>query len=97
MISRRTSTIPKEMAAGEMHKHCQALCKQLPHNHSHCKECNTCVVLLVRICHQKVQDVSVKRDMWPRRRVAWNSASDGTMLRQSCQSRPEHPGVSDGN
>jgi len=39
----------------------------------------------------------VERDPSPGRRVACNSASEGTTFRQNHQSRPEHPGVSEGN
>jgi len=39
----------------------------------------------------------MQRDPSPGRRVACNSPSEGTRFHQSCQSRPEHPGVSDGN
>jgi len=35
-------------SAGERHKHCQALCEGLQHNCSPCKECNICVVHMVR-------------------------------------------------
>jgi len=71
--------------------------KRLQHNCSHCEECNTRVVLMVRIRHQKVKEVGVECDPSPGRRVACNSPSEGTRFRQSRQSRPEHPGVSDGN
>ena len=40
---------------------------------------------------------AMQRDPSPGRRVACNSPSEGTRFRQSRQSRPEHPGVSDGN
>ena len=36
-------------------------------------------------------------DPSPGRRVACNSPSEGTRFRQSCQSRSEHPAVSDDN
>jgi len=36
-------------------------------------------------------------DPSPGRREECNSPSEGTRFRQSRQSRPEHPGVSDGN
>ena len=39
----------------------------------------------------------MQRDLSPGRRVASNSPSEGMRFRQSCQSRPEHSGVSDGN
>jgi len=52
---------------------------------------------MVRIRHQKVKEVGVQRNLSPGRRVACNSPSEGTRFRQSRQSRPEHPGVSDGN
>ena len=38
-------------SAGARHKHHQALCQQLQHNYSPCEECNTRVVLMVRIPH----------------------------------------------
>jgi len=71
--------------------------KRLQHNCSHCEECNTRVILMVRIRHQKVKEVGVQRNPSPGRRVACNSPSEGSRFRQSRQSRPEHPGVSDGN
>ena len=40
---------------------------------------------------------AVQRDPSPGRQAACNSPSEGTRFRQSRQSRPEHPGVSDGN
>ena len=52
---------------------------------------------MVRLCHQKVQEVRVRPDSLPGRHVAWNSQSEGTRFRQSRQSRPEHLGVSVGN
>ena len=97
MISRRTSSIPKEAAAGERHQRRQALCKRLQHNCSHREECNTHVVVMVRKRRQKVKEVSVQRDPSPGRRVACNSPSQGTRFHQSRQSHAEHPGVSDGN
>jgi len=97
MISRRTSGIRKEGAAGERHKHRQALCKRLQLNCSHCEECNTRVVLMVRIRHQTLKEVCVQHDPSPRRRAACNFPSEGTMVRQSRHSRAEYPGVSDGN
>jgi len=36
-------------------------------------------------------------DPSPGRRVACNSPSEGTRFRQRRQTRPQHPGVSDGN
>jgi len=42
-------------------------------------------------------ELSMQHDPSPGRRVACNSPSDGTKIRQGRQSRPEHPGVSDGN
>jgi len=39
----------------------------------------------------------VNSDLSPGRRAACNSLLEGTRFRQSRQSRPEHPGVSDGN
>jgi len=39
----------------------------------------------------------MQRDPSLGRRVASDSPSEGTRFRQSRQSRPEHPGVSDGN
>ena len=68
----------------------QALCKRLQHNYSPCEECNTRVVLMMRIRHHKVKEVRMQR-------VACNSPSERTRFRQSRQSRLEHPGVSDGN
>jgi len=41
--------------------------------------------------------VSMQRDLSSVRREACASLAEGTMFRQSRQSRPEHPGVSDGN
>jgi len=38
----------------------------------------------------------VQRDLSPGRREACNSPSEGNRFGQSRQSRPEHPGVSDG-
>ena len=75
----------------------QALCEQLQHNCSPCEECNTRVVLMMCIHHHKVKEVRMQRDPSPGRRVACNSPSERTRFRQSRQSRPEHPGVSDGN
>ena len=75
----------------------QALCKRLPHNCSPCEECNTTVVLMMRIRHHKVKEVHMQHDPSPGLRVACNSPSERTRFRQSRQSRPEHPGVSDGN
>jgi len=75
----------------------QALCKRLQHNCSPCEECNTRVVLMMRIRHHKVKEVRMQRDPSPGRRVACNSPSERVRFRQSRQSRPEHPGVSDGN
>ena len=46
----------------ERHTHCQALCKLLQHNCSPCEECNTHVVLMVRIRHHKVKEVHMQRD-----------------------------------
>jgi len=40
---------------------------------------------------------AMQRDPSPGRREACNSPSEGMRFRQSRQSRPEHPGVSDGN
>ena len=40
---------------------------------------------------------AMQRDPSPGRLAASNSPSEGTTLSQSRQSRPEHPGVSDGN
>jgi len=40
---------------------------------------------------------AMQRDPSPGRQAACNSPSEGTRFRQSRQSRPEHPGVSDGN
>jgi len=51
---------------------------------------------MVRIRYETVKEVWVQRDLSPRRRVACNFPSEGTMFRQSRQSRAEHPGVSDG-
>jgi len=45
---------------------------------------------MVHIRHHTVKEVCVQR-------VACDSPSEGTMIRQSRQSRPDHPGVSDGN
>ena len=69
---------------------CQALCKRLQHNCSPCEECITRVVLMMRIRHHNVKEVRMR---W----VACNSPSERTRFGQSRQSRPEHPGVSDGN
>jgi len=75
----------------------QALCKRLQRNCSPCKECNTRVVLMMRIRHDKVKEVGMQRNPSPGRRVACTSLSERTRFRQSRQSRPEHPDVSDGN
>jgi len=75
----------------------QALCKRLQHNCIPCEECNTHVVLMLRIHHHKVKEVRMERDPSPGRWVTGNSPSERTRLHQSRQSRPEHPGVSDGN
>jgi len=40
---------------------------------------------------------TMQRNPSPGRREVCNSPSEGTRFRQSRQSRPEHPGVSDGN
>ena len=40
---------------------------------------------------------AMQRKPLPGRRAVCNSPSEGTRFRQSRQSRPEHPGVSDGN
>jgi hypothetical protein len=40
---------------------------------------------------------AMQRDPSPGWQAACNSLSEGTRFRQSHQSRPEHPGVSDGN
>jgi hypothetical protein len=40
---------------------------------------------------------AMQRDPSPGRQAACNYPSEGTRFRQSRQSRPEHPGVSDGN
>jgi hypothetical protein len=40
---------------------------------------------------------AMQRDPSRGEREACNSPSEGTRFRQSRQSRPEHPGVSDGN
>jgi hypothetical protein len=45
----------------------------------------------------KVQEVSMQRDPSPGRRELCDSPSEGTRFLQSWQSRPEHPGASDGN
>ena len=76
---------------------CQALSKRLQHNCSPCEECNTRVILMMRILHHKVKEVGMQRDPSPGRRVAINSPSERTRFRQSRQSHLEHPGVSDGN
>jgi len=39
----------------------------------------------------------MQRDKSAGRQEVCNSPSEGTMFRQSRQSRPEHPGVSDAN
>jgi len=75
----------------------QALCQRLQQNCSPCEECNTRVVLMMRIRPNKVKEVRMERDPSPGRRVACNSPSERTRFRQSRQSRPEHPGISDGN
>ena len=75
----------------------QALCKRLQHNCSPCEECNTRVVLMMRISHRKVNEVRTQRDPLPGRRVACNTLSERTRFRQSFQSPLEHLGVSDGN
>jgi len=84
-------------SAGERHKHRQALCKVLQHNCSPCEECNTRVVLMMHIHHHKVNEVGMQCDPSPGRRVACNSPSEGTRFRQSRQSHPDHPGVSNGD
>jgi len=40
---------------------------------------------------------AMQRDPSPGRQAGCNSPSEGTRFCQSCQSRPEHPGFSDGN
>jgi len=75
----------------------QAMCKRPQHNRSPCEECNTRVVLMMRIRHHEVKEVRMQRDPSPGRWVACISPSEHTRFRQSRQSRPEHPGVSDGN
>jgi len=75
----------------------QALCKRLRLNCSPCEECNTRDVLMMRIRYHKVKEVRMQCDPSPGRQVACNSPSERTRFRQSRQSRPEHPGVSDGN
>jgi len=82
---------------GERHKDRQGLCDLLQHNCSPCEECNTCVVLMMRIHPRKGKEVHMQRDPLPGRLVACNSPSVGTRFRQSSQRRPEHLGVSDGN
>ena len=44
-----------------------------------------------------VMEVSMQRDPSPGPLEACHSPSEGTRFRQSRQSLPEHPGVSDGN
>jgi hypothetical protein len=62
--------------------------KRLQHNCSPCEECNTRVVLMMRIRHHKVKEVRMQRDPSPGRRAACNSPSERTRFRQSRQSRP---------
>jgi len=52
---------------------------------------------MVRKRQHKVKEVRMERDPSAGRRVASNALSEGTRFRQSRQSRPEHPGVSDGD
>ena len=85
------------LSTGKRHIHLQALCKWLQHNCSPWEECNTHVVLMMRIRHHNVKEVRMQRDSSPGRWVACDSPSEGTTFRQSRQSHPEHPGVSDGN
>ena len=75
----------------------QALCKRLQHNCSRCEECNSRVILMKHIRHHQVKEVRMQRDPSPGWRVACNSLSERAKFRQGRQSRPEHPGVSDGN
>jgi len=46
---------------------------------------------------RKVMEVSMHRDRARARQEAYHSLQDGTRFRKSRQSRPEDPGVSDGN
>jgi len=75
MISRRTSSVPKEEVV-------------FP-------DCSTVIRGAPRWARHYISPVNL--DPSPGRRAAYNSPSEGTMFRQSRQSRPEHPGVSDGN
>ena len=52
-------------SAGERHNHRQALCKVLLNDRSPCEECNTRVVLLMRIRHHKVKEVRMQPDQSP--------------------------------
>jgi len=83
-------------SAGERHKHRQALCKRLQHDCSPCKECNSRVVLMMRMLHHEVKEVRMQRDPLPGRQVVCNSLLEGVRFRQSRQSRPEGLGVSEG-
>jgi len=83
-------------SAGERHKLCQVLSKLLQLNCSPCEECNTRVILMMRICHHTVKEVRMQCDPSPGGQIGCNFLSEGTSFCQSRQSRPEHPGVSVG-
>jgi hypothetical protein len=79
MISRRTSSIPKEDVFPRLlysDSTCSKVLPGAPEGH---------------------YISPVNSDPSPARRAACNSLSEGTRFRQSHQSHPEHPGVSDGN
>jgi len=47
-------------SASERHEHCQGSCNWWQYNGTPCEECNTCVVLMERICHR----ISGAKQMW---------------------------------
>jgi hypothetical protein len=79
MISRHTSSIPKEDVFPRLH-YSDSMCSQVlpaaPEGH---------------------YISPVNSDPSPGRGAVCNSPSEGTRFPQSCQSCPEHPGVSDVN
>jgi len=63
-------------------------------------ECSTVIRGAPRrsqVCRCAPRRSAMQRDPSPGRQAACNSLSEGTRFRQSRQSLPEHPGVSDGN